>query len=74
MELGQNRDEIHQYLGACYVSAHEACWRFLEHELHTQKPSVITLPVHEKDAHSVVFDSNTDDMTILERVQTHGIL
>ena len=41
----------------------------MKHELHTQKPPVIPLPVHEKDAHSVVFDSNTDEMTILERVQ-----
>ena len=64
MELGQNRDEIKQYLDAHYVSAHEACWRFLERELHTQKPPAIPLPVHEKDAHSVVFDSNTDEMTI----------
>ena len=69
MELGQNRDEIKQYLDARYVSAHEACWRFLECELHTQKPPLIPLPVHEKDTHSVVFDSNTDEMTILERVQ-----
>ena len=46
-----------------------AMWRFLERKLHTQKPSVIPLPVHEKDTHSVVFDSNTDEMTILERVQ-----
>ena len=51
IELGQNRDEIKQYLNACYVSAHDACWRSLERELHTQKPPVIPLPVHEKDAH-----------------------
>ena len=41
----------------------------MEHELHTQKPPVIPLPVHEKDAHSIVFNSNTDEMTILDRVQ-----
>ena len=69
MELGQNRDEIKQYLDARYVSALEVCWRFLERELYTQKPPVIPLPVHEKDAYSIVFDSNTDEMTILERVQ-----
>ena len=43
--------------------------KILAHELHTQKPPVIPLPVHEKDAHSVVFDSSTDEITILERVQ-----
>ena len=69
LELGQNRDEIKQHLDARYVSAHEAYWRFLECELHTQKPPVIPLPVHEKDTHSIVFDSKTDKMTILERVQ-----
>ena len=64
MELGQNSDEIKQYLNARYVSAHKVCWRFLDYELHTQKPPVISLLVHEKDSHSVVFDSNTDEMTI----------
>ena len=58
MEFGPNRDEVQQYLDARYVSAHEACWRFLERELHTQKPPVVALPVHEKDQHTVVFNPN----------------
>ena len=68
MKLGQNRVEIQQYLDACYVSAHEACWRFLEHELYTQKLLVIPLLVKEKDAYSVIFDSNTNEMTIMKRI------
>ena len=43
--------------------------RIVEHELHTQKLLAIPLPVHEKDPHSVVFNSNTNEMTILKRVQ-----
>ena len=60
MEFGWNRDEVQQYL-ARYVSAHEACWRFLECEIHTQKPPVVALPIHKKDQHTVVFDPNNPE-------------
>ena len=69
IEFGHDKDEIKQYLDAHYVSAHEAYWRLLEREIHTQVPAVMALPVHGKDHQTVAFDPNTDEMTILDRAE-----
>ena len=69
MEFGLDKDEIKQYLNTHYVSAHGACWRLLEREIHTQGPAVMALPVHEKDHQTVAFDTNTNEMTILDRAE-----
>jgi hypothetical protein len=50
-QFGISKDEIKQYLDAHYVSSHEACWRLLEREIHTQEPAVMALTVHEKPEH-----------------------
>ena len=69
MEFGISKDEIKQYLDVRYVSAHEACWRMLERELHTQVPAVMALTVHEKDHQNVTFNPNTRDAIILNRAE-----
>jgi hypothetical protein len=56
MEFGRVPDEIQQYLDARYISAHEAFWRIMKNELHTQVPAVMALPVHLPDQQTVIFD------------------
>ena len=64
MEFGKNKDEIQQYLDACYVSSHEACWRLLEYKMHVQIPAVMALPVHLDGEHSVIYHPNSGPLAI----------
>ena len=57
MEFGRAEDEIKQYVDARYISAHEALWRLLRFELHTQVPAVMALTMHLPNEQPVVFDS-----------------
>jgi hypothetical protein len=57
MEFGKAKDEIKQFIDAHYISAHEAFWRLLENEIHTQVPPVIALPVHKQNEQPVIFDA-----------------
>jgi hypothetical protein len=52
MEFGISKDEkIMHYLG---TRSHEACWRLLKREIHTQVPAVMApLTVHEKDHQNI---------------------
>ena len=56
MEFGKHKDEIKQYLSACYVSAPEAFWRLTSNEIHSQHPAMFPLLVHLPDEQAIVFD------------------
>nr|GEV84298.1 DNA helicase [Tanacetum cinerariifolium] len=48
-------DDIKNYLGARYVSPHEACWRIFKFEIHYKEPAVQILVVHLQKMQRVVF-------------------
>ena len=70
----QNRDEIKEYLDACYIGSVESCWHMFEFPMHFSQPTVYRLPVHLEDQQMVYYnpDDNPDD--VLERGATKETL
>jgi len=60
MEFGTCRDEIRQYLEACYISSCEALWRLYLFDMQKQVPNVVRLQVHLPDLQPVVFNVEQD--------------
>jgi hypothetical protein len=60
----QNRDEIKEYLDACYIGSIESCWHMNEFSMHAETPHVYRLPVHLEDQQTVYFnpDDNIDEV------------
>ncbi|XP_071713690.1 uncharacterized protein [Rutidosis leptorrhynchoides] len=52
----EDTDEIKEYYDCRYVSSCEAIWRILSFDINHRNPTVIRLPFHLEDQHSIVFD------------------
>ncbi|XP_074109289.1 uncharacterized protein LOC141534044 [Cotesia typhae] len=58
-----NHDEIKDFLEGRYVGPVEACWRILNKELHNKSHTVIRLPVHLPNQHTITIDpENTENI------------
>ncbi len=60
MEFGRCIDEVKQYLDARYVSSCEGAWHLYFFEMHDHEPSVLHLPVHLPQQHTVVINIDRD--------------
>lgn len=65
MAIGQNQDEIKQYIDSHYVSTSEAVWRLFHYDMHKEKPNVVRLAVHTEQGQFVVFDADAAPEDIL---------
>jgi hypothetical protein len=54
------RNEIQEYIDACYVSVSEAVWRIFKMKLHGRFPAVQRLQVHLPNQQTVVFSEDAD--------------
>ena len=63
----QERDEIKEYLDACYISAAESLWHIFEFPMHAESPSVYRLPVHLKDQNLIYYNPDDDINEVLDR-------
>ncbi|XP_010412532.1 PREDICTED: uncharacterized protein LOC104698841 [Camelina sativa] len=60
-------DEISEYLDCRYVSACEAVWRIFAFHIHYHKPAVISLQIHLRNQHRLLFDQKQCLESILSR-------
>ena len=49
-------DEITEYYSARWLGASEACWRIFGFSMHSIKPAIYRLQIHEEDEQRVAFD------------------
>ena len=54
-------DEVKQYIKARYVGQTEACWRILNKGLQEKSHSIIRLPVHLPNEHSIIIENDSND-------------
>ncbi|XP_020242986.1 uncharacterized protein LOC109821212 [Asparagus officinalis] len=57
-KLAHDKDEIHQYLDARYISAAEAAWRLFDYNLHRRYPPVERLRYHLPYEQEIYFHDN----------------
>ncbi|KAI5708509.1 hypothetical protein M8J77_024181 [Diaphorina citri] len=55
MPLGQQDDEVQQYVTKRMIGASDACWRLLDFGLSKSEPTVECLPVHLEGKQTVMF-------------------
>ncbi|XP_024319294.1 uncharacterized protein LOC100839430 [Brachypodium distachyon] len=62
--IGQNINEINNYLECRYVTPHEVAWRIFQYDIHHTDPSVERLPVHLPLENNVVYveDDNLEEV------------
>ncbi len=58
--IGQDIDEVQNYLDCRYISPPEACWRILGFSLHGNSHTVNRLPVHLPNMQRVTYDEDAD--------------
>ena len=63
----QQRNEIKEYLDACFISAAESHWHIFEFAMHAESPNVYRLPVHLEDQNLIYYDPNEDINDVLDR-------
>ncbi len=51
-------DEVRNFIDCRYISAPEACWRLFEFSMHDRSHSIIRLPIHLPEQHTVIFEVN----------------
>jgi len=52
----QQRDEIKEFLDACYISSSEACWCIFEFNMHAESPTVYRFQVHLPDQQLIYYN------------------
>ena len=66
----QNRNEVKEYLDACYIGSVESCWHIFEFPMHGQSPTVYRIPVHLEDQQLVVYNADNSVDNVMERGAT----
>ncbi|KAG0618503.1 hypothetical protein M758_4G069300 [Ceratodon purpureus] len=69
LRIGEEKDEIKQYLDARYIGASEAVRRLLKMTMHDEDLNVVRLHLHLPGMHRVIFNTRDDPLTILNRGQ-----
>ncbi|KAG0580812.1 hypothetical protein KC19_4G201500 [Ceratodon purpureus] len=69
LRIGEEQDEIKQYLDARYIGASEAVRRLLKMTMHDEDPNIVRLHLHLPGMHHVIFNTRDDPLTILNRGQ-----
>ncbi|KAG0574270.1 hypothetical protein KC19_VG249600 [Ceratodon purpureus] len=69
LRIGEEQDEIKQYLDARYIGASEAVRRLLKMTMHDEDPNVVRLHLHLPGMHRVIFNTREDPLTVLNRGQ-----
>lgn len=59
-----NHNEITNYVDGRYVSAPEAMWRLREFHMHDRSHTVMRLPVHLLNQHTVVFQEGNEEQAL----------
>jgi hypothetical protein len=67
VSIGEEQNEIKQYLDAQYIGACEAVWRLLIMNMYGKDPNVIRLQLHLLGMHRVVFNTMHDPQIVLNR-------
>jgi len=63
----QQRDEIKEFLDACYISSSEACWHIFEFNMHAKSPTVYHLQVHLPDQQLIYYNDEDIADEVLNR-------
>ncbi|KAG0588920.1 hypothetical protein KC19_2G278400 [Ceratodon purpureus] len=69
LRIGEEQDEIKQYLDARYIGASKAVRRLLKMTMHDEDPNVVRLHLHLPGMHRVIFNTREDPLTVLNRGQ-----
>jgi hypothetical protein len=67
LQVSDERDEVKEYLEACYISPIESCWHIFEFPMPAEAPTIYRLPVHLPDQQLVYFNDGDEMDDVLER-------
>ncbi|XP_058810633.1 uncharacterized protein LOC131675610 [Phymastichus coffea] len=66
--VGINHDEINKFIETRYVGPVESVYRLLSKPLHDKSHSIIRLPVHLPNNHSIIISDNVNDPLTLQNL------